>query len=72
MGNFYGTYAHPRNPWDLKNYRQKSRETLCEYIQCFSWQCNELPDVADTDVIGAFLSRTTCESLIHKLGRKGL
>ena len=28
-------------------------------------------DVADADVIGAFLSRTTCESLVHKLGRKG-
>jgi hypothetical protein len=30
-----------------------------------------LPDVADTDVIWAFLSRTTCESLVHKLGCKG-
>ena len=28
-------------------------------------------DVADTDIIGAFLSGTTCESLVHKLGRKG-
>jgi ribose 5-phosphate isomerase len=33
-------------------------------------QCNELPDIANTDVIGAFLSGTTCESLVHKLGRK--
>jgi len=30
-----------------------------------------LPDVADADVIGAFLSGTTYESLVHKLGRKG-
>jgi hypothetical protein len=30
-----------------------------------------LPDVTDTDVIGAFLSRTTCESLVHKLGCRG-
>ena len=30
-----------------------------------------MPDVTDVDVIGAFLSRTTCESLVHKLGRKG-
>ena len=30
-----------------------------------------LPNVADTDIIGAFLSRTTCESLVHKLGCKG-
>jgi hypothetical protein len=30
-----------------------------------------LPDVTNTDIIGAFLSGTTCESLVHKLGRKG-
>ena len=30
-----------------------------------------LPNVADADVIGAFLSGTTCESLVHKLGHKG-
>ena len=69
MGNFQGTYKCPRNPWDLKNYRQKARETLHGYIRRFSRQCNELPNV--TVVIGAFLSRTTCESLVHKLGRKG-
>ena len=64
-------YKHPRNPWDLKNYRQKAKETLHIYIQHFSWQCNKLPNVADIDVIGAFLSRTICESLVHKLGCKG-
>ena len=72
MGNLQGTYTHPGNLWDLKNYRHKSRETLREYIRCFSQQCNELTDVADADVIGAFLSGTTCESLVHKLGCKGL
>ena len=41
------------------------------YIQPFSRQCNELPNIADADVIGAFLSRTTCESLVQKLGHKG-
>ena len=30
-------------------------------------RCNSLPDVIDADVISAFLSETTCESLIHKL-----
>ena len=64
-------YKRPRNPWDLKNYRQKARETLCGYIWCFSRQYNELPNVVDTDVIGTFLSRTTYESLVHKLGHKG-
>jgi hypothetical protein len=72
MGGIQGTYTCPRNPWDLKNCRQKSGKTLHKYIQCFSRQCNELPNIADTDVIGAFLSSTTYESLVHKLGCKGL
>ena len=72
MGNFQGTYKRPRNRWDLKNCHQKAGETLRGYIWCFSWQCNELPNVADADVIGAFLSGTTYESLVHKLGYKGL
>ena len=71
MGNFQGTYKRPGSPWDLKNYRQMTGETLRGYIRHFSLQCNELPNVADADVIGAFLSETTCESLAHKLGRKG-
>lgn len=29
-----------------------------------------MPSVTDADVIGAFLSGTTCESLLHKEGRK--
>jgi hypothetical protein len=60
----------PRNPWDLKNYRLKPDETLREYTRRFSLQCNELPNVANVDMIRAFLSRTTCESLVHKLGSK--
>ena len=71
MRNFQGTYNCPRNPWDLKNCRQKAEETLRGYIRRFSRQCNELPNVANADVIGAFLFGTTCESLVHKLGCKG-
>ena len=71
VGNFQGTCARPRNSWDLKNYRQKAEETLRGYIRCFSRQCNELPNVADTDVIGGFMSRTTYEFLVDKLGCKG-
>jgi hypothetical protein len=41
VGNFQGTYVHPRNSWDLKAYKQKVRETLREYIHCFSKQCND-------------------------------
>jgi hypothetical protein len=68
--NFQGSYERPKNPWDFKNRWQKLGETLREYIQRFSRECNTLPNVADADVIGAFLSGTNCESLAHNLGCK--
>ena len=68
IGNFYGTYVHPRNSWDLKSCQQEPNESLRDYICRFSKRCNSLPDVVDVDVISVFLSGTTCESLIHKLG----
>jgi hypothetical protein len=70
MGNFQGTYERLENPWDLKNFWQKLGETLREYMQHFSREGNALPNVADADIIGTFLSGTTCESLVHKLGHK--
>jgi hypothetical protein len=42
-----------------------------EYIQRFSLQCTELPNMTDANVIGAFLVGTTCKELVHELGRKG-
>ena len=61
-------YLRPGNSWDLKSYQQEPSEPLWHYIRRFSKRCNSLPDVIDVDVISAFLSGTTCESLIHKLG----
>ena len=61
-------YVRPRNSWDLKSYQQEPNESLWDYIHRFSKLCNSLPNVVDADVINAFLSRTTYESLIHKLG----
>jgi predicted nucleotidyltransferase len=58
------------NSWDLRSCRQQPRESLRDYIQRFSKQCTELPNVIDSDVIGAFLAGTTCRDLVSKLGRK--
>jgi hypothetical protein len=33
-------------------------------------QRTELPNITDSDVIGAFLTSTTCRDLVSKLGRK--
>ena len=62
-------YVRPRNSWDLKACKQKVGETLRKYIRRFSKQCNELPDIVDADMIGAFILGTTNETLIHELER---
>jgi hypothetical protein len=69
-GNFQGTYVRPGNSWDLRRCRQQPGESLREYIQRFSKQRTELPNITDSDVIGAFLAGTTCRDLVSKLGRK--
>jgi hypothetical protein len=39
-------------------------------LRRFLKQRTELPNVTDSDVIGAFLAGTTCRDLVSKLGRK--
>jgi hypothetical protein len=60
----------PGNSWDLRSCRQQPRESLRDYIRRFSKQRTELPNITDSDVIGAFLAGTTCRDLVSKLGRK--
>jgi hypothetical protein len=43
---------------------------LWDYIRRFSKQRTELPNITDSDVIGAFLAGTTCRDLVSKMGRK--
>jgi hypothetical protein len=69
-GNFQGTYVCPGNSWDLRSCRQQPGESLRDYIQRFSKQRTELPNITDSDVIDVFLAGTTCRDLVSKLGRK--
>ena len=69
MGNFQGTCVHPGNSWDLRGCRHKPNESLHNYIRRFSKRCTELPNVADSEIISAFLQGTTCRDLVHELGR---
>jgi hypothetical protein len=69
-GNFQGTYVRPGNSWDLRSCRQRPGESLRDYILRFSKQRTELPNITDSDVIGAFLAGPTCRDLVSKLGRK--
>jgi hypothetical protein len=54
----------PGNSWDIRSYKQKSGESLRDYIRRFSKQRIELPNITDSDVIMAFLSSTTCKELV--------
>jgi hypothetical protein len=62
--------VRPGNSWDLRSYRQQPGESLREYIQRFSKQCTELPNITDSYVIGAFLTSTRCRDLVSKVGHK--
>jgi hypothetical protein len=67
-GNFKGTYVCPGNSCDLRSCKQKPGESLRDYIRRFSKQRTELPNITNSDVIMAFLSRTTCKELVRELG----
>jgi hypothetical protein len=69
VGNFQGTYVCPRNSWDLCACTQKPGESLRDFIRCFSKCCTELPSVAQSEIVHAFLEGTTCQDLVHELGR---
>jgi hypothetical protein len=62
--------VRPGNSWDLRSCRQQPGESLREYIRRFSMQHTELPNITDSDFIGAFLAGTTCRDLVSKLSHK--
>jgi hypothetical protein len=69
MGNFQGTYVRPWNSWDLRACTQKPGESLRDFIRRFSKRCTELPSVAQSEIVHAFLEGTTCRDLVRELGR---
>jgi hypothetical protein len=69
MGNFQSTYVRPGNSWDLCACTQKPDESLRDFIRCFSKRCTELPSVAQSKIMHAFLEGTTCRDLVRELGR---
>jgi hypothetical protein len=68
VGNFQGMYVHPGNSWDLRSCTQKPSESLRDFIRRFSKRCTELPSVAQSEIVHAFLEGTTCRDLVHELG----
>jgi hypothetical protein len=47
---------------------QKPGESLRDFIQRFSKRCTELPSVAQSEIVQAFLEGTTCRDLMRELG----
>jgi hypothetical protein len=68
-GNFQGTYVRPGNSWDLRSCTQKPGESLRDFIRRFSKCCMELPSVAQSEIVHAFLEGTTCRDLVREPGR---
>jgi hypothetical protein len=68
VGNFQDTYVHPGNSWDLRSCTQKPGVSLRDFIQHFSKRCTELPSVAQSEIVHAFLEGTTCRDLMRELG----
>jgi hypothetical protein len=69
VGNLQGTYMRPGNSWDLRSCTQKPGESLRDFIRRFSKRCTELPSVAQSEIVHAFLESTTCLELVRELGR---
>jgi hypothetical protein len=69
VGNFQGMYVRPGNSWDLRSCTQKPGESLRDFIRRSSKRCTELPSVARSEIMHAFLEGTTCRDLVRELGR---
>jgi hypothetical protein len=69
MGNFQGTYVRPGNSYDLRACTQKPGESLRDFIRHFCKHCTELPSVAQSEIVHAFLEGTTCRDLVRELRR---
>jgi hypothetical protein len=61
--------VRPGNSWDLSSCAQKPSESLRDFIRRFSKRCTELPSVAQSEIVHAFLEGTTCRDLLRELGR---
>jgi hypothetical protein len=52
----------------LRSCTQKPGESLWDFIRRFSKRCTELPSVAQSEIVHAFLEGTTCRDLMRELG----
>jgi hypothetical protein len=65
-------YVLLENSWDLRECNQRPSESLRDFKRRFSKCCTELPSVAQSKIVHAFLKGTTCLDHKPKLGRSPL
>jgi hypothetical protein len=61
--------VRPGNSWDLRACTQKPDKSLRDFIRRFSKRCTELPSVAQSEIVHAFLEGTTCRDRVRELER---
>ena len=68
--NYRSTYKSPSSKFDLARMYQKSGETLRSFIRRFSEKRNSIPNIAEVEVINAFINGIHNADLRNKLNRK--
>jgi hypothetical protein len=53
--NFFATYEHPINKYDLERIRDRKNEPLRDYIRCFSDMRLKIPQISHDEAISAFI-----------------
>jgi hypothetical protein len=53
----------------MRSCTQKPGKSLRDFILCFSKRCTELPSMAQSEIVHAFLEGTTCRDLVRELER---
>ncbi|KAK3160946.1 hypothetical protein QOZ80_1BG0068980 [Eleusine coracana subsp. coracana] len=69
VANFQAMFDRPGNHWELARIKQRDREPLREYIQCFCQVKNTIPNISDAQVVTAFQGGLRDDDLIKKIGR---
>ena len=66
------TCEQPGTKYDLEKLHQSSRESLHDFIKCFSEPRNSIPNITNAEAIAAFTKGLRHEQLRGKLYHKSL
>jgi hypothetical protein len=68
--NFQGTYERPSTAETLKTIKQKSDESLHDYVKRFCNTKNAIPHIQDIEVINAFRNGVTDLKIVEEIAMK--